>query len=101
MLKKEEMKTVNGMTEGEYFIKTGIGGSYEFSDIDMHKTFQGKMLPMFDDAELWTDLEGNKIKRSMCVDGRVFHVCSVFPMDDGATSTERLLEYIDSELEKK
>ena len=62
------------------FLETGIGGSYEFSNPTVSRTQLGKMFPYFDDVEITVDSKGSKISREMCIDGKVFHVCSIFPM---------------------
>ena len=81
------------------FLETGIGGSYEFSNPTVSKTQLGKMFPYFDDVEITVDSEGSKISREMCINGRVFHICSIFPMmgKEENTPTEQLIKYIDSE----
>lgn len=81
------------------FLETGIGGSYEFSNPTVSKTQLGKMFPYFDDVEITVDSEGSKISREMCIDGRVFHICSIFPSmgEEKKTPTEQLIKYIDSE----
>ena len=79
------------------FLETGIGGSYEFSNPTVSRTQLGKMFPYFDDVEITVDSEGLKINRKMCIDGKVFHVCSIFPMMGKVkkTPTEQLIKYID------
>lgn len=85
--------------EVQSFLETGIGGSYEFSNPLVIRTRLGKMLPFFDGTEVTVDEEGAKMDRDMYIDGRRFHVCSIFPMmgEEEKTPTEQLLKYIDSE----
>ena len=81
------------------FLETGIGGSYKFSNPTVLKTRLGKMFPYFDDVEITVDSEGSKISREMCIDGRVFHICSIFPSmgEEKKMPTEQLIKYMDSE----
>ena len=81
------------------FLETGIGGSYEFSNPSVSKTRLEKMFLYFDDVEITVDSEGSKISREMCIDGKVFHACSIFPMmdEEKKAPTEQLIKYIDSE----
>jgi hypothetical protein len=39
--------------------------------------------------------------RSMCIEGRRYRICSVFPTSTGRTPTDKLLALIDTELEKE
>lgn len=81
------------------FLETGIGGSYKFSNPTVSRTQLGKMFPYFDDMEITVDSEGSKISRKMCIDGKVFHVCSIFPMmgEEKKTPIEQLIKYINNE----
>lgn len=81
------------------FLETGIGSSYEFSNLTVSRTQLGKMFPYFDDMEITVDREGPKISREMCIDGKVFHFCSIFPSmgEEKKTPTEQLMKYMDSE----
>ena len=89
----------NERKEIQSFLETGIAGSYEFSNPTVSKTQLGKMFPYFDDVEITVDSEGSKISRKMCVNGRIFHICSIFPMmgEEEKTPTEQLIKYIDFE----
>lgn len=81
------------------FLKTGIGGRYEFSNPMVSKTQLGKMFPYFDDVEITVDREGSKISCEMCINSKVFHICSIFPSmgEEKKAPTEQLIKYMDSE----
>ena len=40
-------------------------------------------------------------QREMLIEGKVFHVTSMFPMDATATPTDKLLSLIDTDLKKE
>lgn len=92
-MKKDNHKEIQS------FLETGVGGSYDFSNPSVTKTQLGKMFPYFDDVEIMVDSEGSKISREMYINGRVFHICSIFPMmgEEKKTPTEQLIKYMDSE----
>ncbi len=85
--------------EIQSFLETGIAGSYEFSTPIVTRTQLGKMFPHFNDSEITVDSEGAKITRKMYIDGRAFHICSVFPFpgEEKKTPTEQLIKYMNSE----
>ena len=85
--------------ECRYFLKTGIGGSYDFAEMECESEIDGKSCPLFDDALVIHGKQNNQVKRTMYVDGRVFHICSVLPWTE-VTPTDRLLQYIDNDIER-
>jgi len=85
--------------ESRYFLETGISGSYDFAEMEWESEIDGKACPLFDDSLVIHGKENNQVKRTMFVDGRTFHICSVLPWTD-VTPTDRLLQYIDSDIER-
>lgn len=85
--------------ESRYFLETGISGVYDFTEVTDESEIDGKACPLFDDSLVIHGKENNQVKRTMFVDGRTFHICSVLPWTD-VTPTDRLLQYIDSDIER-
>ena len=84
-------------TEFEEYISTGMLGSYHPESATVRRMDDGSMDTVFTDTaqtdSTW-DLE-------MLIEGRVFHVISVFAGEPTATPTEKLLALIDTELAKE
>ncbi len=84
--------------ESQYYIETGIWGSYETAGIK-DKTLDGKSIPLFEDTELKEQTDSICLKRHMIVGGKKFAVSSVFPKAAVSLPTDKLLSLIDKEHE--
>lgn len=83
-----------------YYLDTGILGAYETAEVIHEEEENGKYAPCFEDALVTFDTEQTHIERRMDIGARCFRIRSVFPSDAETTPTDRLLELIDTELEK-
>jgi len=84
-----------------HYLETGILGAYETAEVIHEEEENGKYAPCFDDATVFFDRTQTTAYRSMCIEGRRYRVCSVFPASTGHTPTDKLLALIDTELEKE
>ncbi len=84
-------------TEFEEYISTGMLGSYHPESAMVRWMEDGSVDTVFADTTQ-TDSTWN---REMLIEGRVFHVTSVFAGEPSATPTEKLLALIDTELAKE
>ncbi len=78
---------------------TGMLGAYVKENAILREAEDGGVETIFRDTEHWAKPEGFTKERTMLIQGKRFHVTSVFP--GGETPTNRLLTYIDGELEKE
>ena len=84
-----------------HYLETGILGAYETAEVIHEEEENGKYAPCFDDATVFFDKTQTIANRSMCIEGRRYRICSVFPTSTGHTPTDKLLALIDTELEKE
>ena len=84
-------------TEFEEYISTGMLGSYHPESATIRRMDDGSMGTIFSD----TAQTDSTWDREMLIEGRVFHVTSVFAGEPTATPTEKLLALIDTELAKE
>ena len=84
-----------------HYLETGVYGAYETAEVAHEEEIDGKYAPCFEDATTLFDHELTTTNRSMCIEGRRFLVCSVFPADSKSTPTDKLLTLIDTELRKE
>lgn len=84
-------------TEFEEYIRTGMLGTYHPESAMVRQLENGSMDTVFNDITQ-TDFTWD---REMLIEGRVFHVTSVFAGEPSATPTEKLLALIDTELAKE
>lgn len=84
-------------TEFEEYIRTGMLGTYHPESAMVRQLENGSVDTVFTDTEQ-TDFTWD---REMLIEGRVFHVTSVFAGEPSATPTEKLLALIDTELAKE
>ena len=84
-------------TEFEEYISTGMLGSYHPESATVRRMDDGSMDTVFTD----TAQTDSTWDREMLIEGRVFHVISVFAGEPTATPTEKLLALIDTELAKE
>ncbi len=84
-----------------HYLETGILGSYETAEVVHEEEENGKYAPCFEDATVFFDKTQTTTNRSMCIEGRRYRICSVFPVETNQTPTDKLLALIDTELEKE
>ncbi len=84
-------------TEFEEYIRTGMLGTYHPESAMVRQLENGSVDTVFNDITQ-TDFTWD---REMLIEGRVFHVTSVFAGEPSATPTEKLLALIDTELAKE
>lgn len=83
-----------------HYLKTGVLGAYETTEVIHEEEENGKYAPCFEDATVFFDKAQTTTIRSMCIEGRRYRVRSVFPVA-GHTPTDKLLSAIDADLEKE
>lgn len=86
---------------GQHYLQTGVLGAYETTEVVHEEMENGKAAPCFEDALVCFDTSQTTAQRSMIIEGRRFHICSVFPPKADCTPTDRLLKLIDAELKKE
>ena len=79
-------------TEFEEYIRTGMLGTYHPESAMVRQLENGSVDTVFNDITQ-TDFTWD---REMLIEGRVFHVTSVFAGEPSATPTEKLLALIDT-----
>ena len=84
-------------TEFEEYISTGMLGTYHPESAIVRQTEDGGTVTIFRDTTQF----GSAKDRDMIIEGRVFHVTSIFAGEPTATPTEKLLTFIDTELAKE
>ncbi len=84
----------------EIYRDTGMLGGYCPEFAVTRSTSEGTMTT-FRDTSCWEHPEGITLERDMLIQGRRFHVVSVFPGEDTSTPTEKMLSLIDADLAKK
>lgn len=84
-------------TEFEEYISTGMLGTYHPESAIVRQTEDGGTVTIFRD----TTQVGSAKDRDMIIEGRAFHVTSIFAGEPTATPTEKLLALIDTELAKE
>lgn len=84
-------------TEFEEYISTGMLGTYHPESAIVRQTEDGGTVTIFRDTTQF----GSAKDRDMIIEGRVFHVTSIFAGEPTATPTEKLLALIDTELAKE
>ena len=93
------MHTYKNETDGQHYLRTGRLGDYETAKT-VGGEIDGKPVSLFNDSEL-KDVKGSMcLERRMMVGGRSFVVRSVFPEEALLTPTDKMLELIDTEIEK-
>lgn len=84
----------------EIYCETGMLGTYKEQSAVLREA-EGGVETIFRDTMHLENEEGLIQEREMIIRGKRFLVISVFPGNGRATPTEKLLSYIDSELEKE
>ena len=87
------------MTELQEYMTTGMLGSYQPGRAVLQQTEDGVRTSFRDTVHRKS--EGHEIhERRMLIGGKCFHISSVFPSNPTATPTDKMLEFIDTELKK-
>lgn len=86
-------------TDYEEYKTTGMVGAYQPERAVLRQTESG-VATIFRDTACYNRQENMEWERTMMVGSRVFTVTSVFPLEAISTPTEKMLSYIDTELEK-
>lgn len=81
--------------EAQHYLDTKVLGSYETTDVQWVSDSTGLYHRSFEDTFIKKSDDCYTIERSMCIDGRVYEICSVFPITPQSTPTKKLLEVID------
>lgn len=85
----------------EIYRDTGILGAYRPEQVVLRHSEDGGVELMFRDSTAKWEGDDLTRQRDMLVGGKRFHVTSVFPGSATATPTDKLLRFIDTELEKE
>ena len=88
-------------TEYEEYRDTGMLGGYNPNGALLRETENGEVLTSFRDTCYQHKCDHNINQREMLIEGKVFHVISVFLMEATATPTDKLLSLIDTDLKKE
>lgn len=84
----------------EEYLKTGLLGAYQPGSA-VKRVMNDKVFPLYRDT-MYTEMEeGIELKREMVVGGRIFVIRSIFLSAPTSTPTEKMLQIIDRDLEKK
>lgn len=87
--------------EWETYRDTGMLGAYKKESAILRQNEDGRVDTIFRDTQYKTVEDEFIQERVMLIGGKRFQVTSVFPCKATATPTEKMLAYIDSELEKE
>ena len=87
--------------EYEKYRETGMLGGYDPNGAMLRETESGEVLTSFRDTCYQHQDDHIINQREMLIEGKVFHVTSVFPMDATATPTDKLLSLIDTDLKNE
>ena len=79
----------------------GTPGAGEAPTPLLRETESGEVLTSFRDTCYQHQGDHNINQREMLIEGKVFHVTSVFPTEATATPTDKLLLLIDKDLKKE
>ena len=87
------------MTEMQEYLTTGMLGAYHPENAILRQEEDG-VNTIFRDTQFWKR-EGCSVReREMLIEGKSFHVSSVFHDHPTATPTDKMLGFIDTELKK-
>ena len=86
-------------TDFEEYKETGMIGAYYPERAVLRKS-DGGVVTTYRDCKYRVTEDSFTKERAMVVNGKTYLVTSVFPLEPSATPTEKMLSYIDSELEK-
>jgi len=84
----------------QHFFETGVLGAYETAEVDWEEEQDGKYAPCFDDALVIFGESQTTTNRIMYIEGMKYHISSVFPVGTLFTPTDKMLAFIDAEVEK-
>ena len=86
-------------TDYEEYKETGMIGAY-YPERAFHRRSDGGVITTYRDCKYRITDDICTKERTMVINGKTYLVTSVFPLEPSATPTEKMLSYIDSELEK-
>ena len=92
------MKTEKTMAQ--HYLETKILGAYETAEVVCEEEMDGKCAPCFEDALLVFHEGQTTMDRFMIVEGKRFRIRSIFTADTGITPTDKMLDLINSDIEK-
>lgn len=84
----------------QHYLRTKILGAYETSDVVWQNDSKGNCHRTFDDSFVYSDDTHHTIERDMEVEGKMFRVHSVFPIQSTSSPTKKLLTIIENDCEK-
>ena len=87
------------MTELQEYMTTGMLGAYHPENAILQQEEDG-VNTIFRDTNSWRRKGHYVRERKMLIEGKCFHISSVFPDAPTATPTDKILEFIDAELKK-
>ena len=87
------------MTELQEYMTTGMLGAYHPENAILQQTEDG-VNTIFRDTNSWRREGHDVCERKMFIEGKCFHVSSVFPSHPTTTPTGKMLELIDAKLKK-
>lgn len=84
----------------QHYLRTKILGAYETTDVIWQSDSEGNRHRTFDDSFVYSDDTHHTIERDMEVEGKIFRVHSVFPINNTSTPTKKMLTIIGNDCEK-
>lgn len=84
----------------QHYLRTKILGAYETTEVIWQSDSEGNLKRTFADSFVYSDDTHHTIERDMEVDGKVFCVHSVFPINSTSTPTKKMLTVIGNDCEK-
>lgn len=84
----------------QHYLRTKILGAYETTDVIWQSDSEGNRHRTFDDSFVYSDDTHHTIERDMEVEGKIFRVHSVFPINNTSTPTKKMLTIIGNDSEK-
>ena len=88
------------MNDYKEYLEMGILGSYRPENAVVKKYDSGAALTLFRDTVCMHEGDSRVREREMLIKGKRFIISSVFPLDAGATATDKMLALIDADLQK-
>lgn len=86
--------------QAQHYLRTKILGAYETTEVIWQSDSEGNLKRTFGDSFVYSDDTHHTIERDMEVDGKVFCVHSVFPINSTSTPTKKMLTVIGNDCEK-
>lgn len=83
-----------------HYLETGVWGAYDTARI-IDGERNGVPVALFADTELTETEDALCLERQMLIEGRRYHITSVFAPNAASTPTDKLLSVIDADLERE